>query len=432
MVRRLNVYEAVENRLKVVFDNFDYVYVSFSGGKDSSVLLNLCIDYIRRHNLKRRLGVFHIDYEIQYKQTIDFVEQILKQNRDIIDVYHCCVPFKVSTCTSMYSKYWRPWDPSKRDLWVRPLPEGALTADDFDFFSDDLWDYNFQYLFSTWLKHRLGCSRVCSLVGIRTQESYKRWLAIHSRKTFRLFGNYKWAHILSQGIYNAYPIFDWTINDVWTANGKMGWAYNSLYDLYYQAGVPLTRQRVASPFISEAIPMLHIYRAIDPDTWGKMISRVNGVNFAGMYGTSTAMGWRSIKCPKGFSWERYMEFLLSTLPTHIRHNYEEKLRVSKKFWRERGGCLAPETIDKLRKYNVQFELGGVSNYHTDKVPVRMKYIDDIDIKEFKEIPSYKRMCVCILKNDHSCKYMGFAPVTKERELKKAIQEKYKNLKNGKV
>ena len=129
----------------------------------------------------------------------------------------------------------------------------------------------------------------------------------------------------------------------------MGWAYNSLYDLYYQAGVPLTRQRVASPFISEAIPMLHIYRAIDPDTWGKMISRVNGVNFAGMYGTSTAMGWRSIKCPKGFSWERYMEFLLSTLPTHIRHNYEEKLRVSKKFWRERGGCLA--SVTKERELN---------------------------------------------------------------------------------
>ena len=95
---------------------------------------------------------------------------------------------------------------------------------------------------------------------------------------------------MEQGIYNAYPIFDWTINDVWTANGKMGWDYNSLYDLYYQAGVPLTRQRVASPFISEAIPMPHIYRAIDPDTWGKMISRVNGVNFVGMYGTSTAMG----------------------------------------------------------------------------------------------------------------------------------------------
>ena len=38
-----------------------------------------------------------------------------------------------------------------------------------------------------------------------------------------------------------------------------------------------------------------------------------------------------------------------------------------------------------------------SNYKTLKKPVRMEYQDDIDIPEFKEIPTYKRMCICILK-----------------------------------
>ena len=45
----MNVYERTQQRLKTVFDLFDNIYVSFSGGKDSGVLLNLCIDYLRQH-----------------------------------------------------------------------------------------------------------------------------------------------------------------------------------------------------------------------------------------------------------------------------------------------------------------------------------------------------------------------------------------------
>ena len=52
----MNVYERTQRRLKTVFDLFDNIYVSFSGGKDSGVLLNLCIDYVRRHGLQRRIG----------------------------------------------------------------------------------------------------------------------------------------------------------------------------------------------------------------------------------------------------------------------------------------------------------------------------------------------------------------------------------------
>lgn len=56
-----NVYELTQERLKMIFEEFDNIYISFSGGKDSGVLLNLCIDYIRQNSLKRKIGIFHMD-----------------------------------------------------------------------------------------------------------------------------------------------------------------------------------------------------------------------------------------------------------------------------------------------------------------------------------------------------------------------------------
>ena len=309
-----NVYDLAQERLRMIFNEFDNVYISFSGGKDSGVLLNLCIDYIRRNNLNIRLGVFHMDYEIQYKMTIDYVDRMLEANKDILDVYRVCVPFRVATCTSMYQSFWRPWEKGKKNLWVRPMPKDAMTEEHFPFYNAQMWDYEFQMRFAKWIHDKKDAVRTCCLIGIRTQESFNRWRCIYLNRKYQMYHTYRWTSKVANDVYNAYPIFDWKTTDVWTANGKFRWDYNILYDLYYRAGVNLERQRVASPFIGEAIESLSLYRAIDPNTWGKMVGRVNGVNFTGMYGGTHAMGWQSIKLPEGYTWREFMYFLLSTLP----------------------------------------------------------------------------------------------------------------------
>ena len=106
--------------------------------------------------------------------------------------------------------------------------------------------------------------------------------------------------------------------------------------------------------------------------------------------------------------------------------------LGSKFWREKGGCLSEETIAKLRAANIPIIVEEYTAYHTDKKPVRMEYIDDINIPEFKEIPTYKRMCVCILKNDHTCKYMGFSQTKRERDMRKEVMDKYNFYKHGKL
>ena len=422
---RKNVYELAQERLRTVFSEFDNVYISFSGGKDSGVLLNLCIDYMRRHNITRKLGVFHMDYEVQYDETTRYIERVFNANRDILEIYRVCIPFKVPTCTSMYQSYWRPWEESKRDMWVRNMPAGSYTLKDFPFYSDKMWDYEFQQMFAQWYHRLKHAARTCCLVGIRTQESYNRWRTIYGGKRISQYRNLVWTSRNCTGIYNAYIIYDWLTTDIWTANGRFGWDYNKLYDLFYKAGVPLEKQRVASPFISAAQEHLALYKALDPDMWGKMICRVNGVNFTGLYGSTRAVAHHKATLPPGHTWESYMHFLLSTLPARTRDNYLRKLAVSINFWRTRGGVLAEETIEKLKAMGIKIEVGEKSNYKTDKRPVRMEYLDDIDIPEFRELPSFKRMCICILKNDHACKYMGFALTKKELDDKRRTMDYYK-------
>lgn len=424
---RENVYELAMRRIETVFMEFDNIYVSFSGGKDSSVLLNLCIDYIRKTGIGRKIGVFHMDYEVQYDHTTRYVNRVLHENSDIIEVYRVCVPFKVSTCTSMYQSYWRPWDESCRDLWVRKMPEGSYTKEDFPFYDEQMWDYDFQLLFAQWYHRHKNANRTCCLVGIRTQESYNRWRTIYGNRRSYMFNNLRWTLRIAKGVYNVYPIYDWLTTDVWIANGRFGWDYNPLYDLYYRAGVPLEKQRVASPFISAAQESLHLYRAIDPDMWGRMICRVNGVNFTALYGNTTAVARYKTRLPKGHTWESYMHFLLSTLPEQTRLNYLRKLSVSINFWREKGGCLRDETIEQLRASGIDIEVMESSNYRTSKRPVRMSYQDDLDVSEFRNLPTFKRVCVCILKNDHQCKYMGFSMTKKEVENKQRIMDFYRAL-----
>lgn len=423
----MNVYLETQDRLKLLFDEFDNIYVSFSGGKDSGVLLNLCIDYIRQNKLDRKIGVFHLDYEAQYTYTTEYVDKTLAENLDILEVYRCCVPFKVTTCTSMYENYWRPWDSDKKDIWVSNLPEKCYTELDFDFYKPNMWDYEFQELFSDWIHKKKNAKKTACLVGIRTQESLNRWRAIHSDRNYKNYKGVNWTKKMYDNIYNAYPIYDWITEDIWIANSKFGWTYNKLYDIYYQAGLTIDQMRVASPFLSTAQDSLKLYMIIEPRTWGKLIGRVNGVNFTGIYGGTTAMGWREIKLPKGHTWKSYMEFLLSTLPEHSAMNYKKKLQTSIEFWKNKGGVLSVELIEKLKSMGIPINVKESTNYKTIKKPVTMDYLDDINITEFTEIPTYKRMCICIMKNDHLCKYMGFSLTKNEVQLRKNAETKYKNI-----
>lgn len=429
----INVYEAFQNRLDYIFQEFENIYVSFSGGKDSGLLLNLVLDYMKEHNIQKKLGVFHQDFEAQYSVTTTYVEATFEKYLDRIEPYWVCLPMATRTALSSYEMYWYPWDDTKEDIWIRPMPDKPyvinLQNNPFHYYEYKMHQENLAKRFGRWYKELHGGKKTICLLGTRAAESLQRYSAIVHKKNG--YNGSCWISKMFKDVWCGSPLYDWKANDVWIANYKFGYEYNALYDLYYKAGLKPEQMRVASPFNDYAKESLHLYRVLEPETWVKLLGRVEGVNFASIYGRTTAMAYRNIKLPKGHTWKSYTKFLLSTLPKRMRNAYIEKFNTSIKFWHETGGGLSEETIHELTEKGYKIKRNGVSNYTLNKKS-RVIFLEQIpdhtdDILSTKETPSWKRMCLCILKNDHACKSMGFAETKKQREKIERIKIKYRSL-----
>lgn len=122
----LNVYDAFLERMHFLFEEFDNIYISFSGGKDSGLLLNLVLDYRNQHYPDRNIGVFHQDFEAQYTVTTEYVERTFERIKDQVEPYWVCLPMATRTALSSYEMYWYPWDDTKKDLWIREMPKKEI------------------------------------------------------------------------------------------------------------------------------------------------------------------------------------------------------------------------------------------------------------------------------------------------------------------
>lgn len=122
---------------------------------------------------------------------------------------------------------------------------------------------------------------------------------------------------------------------------------------------------------------------------------------------------------------------MDTLPVRLRNNYAKKFNTSIQFWHKTGGGLDEETIQELVDHGYKIKRNGVSNYTLNKksrIIFTQKIPDHTDdIKSSKDIPSWKRMCFCILKNDHICRFMGFGLTREQQKNIDIIKAKYRNI-----
>lgn len=308
--QQANVYEAALERIRYLYKRFDHIVVSFSGGKDSTAVLNVTVE-VAKELCRLPVHTIFVDEEAIHPTTIEYVERV-RQRPDVrLDWY--CIPVKHRNACSTEQPYWFCWDPAEREKWVRELPPYGITKHP-EFVMGD----GFQEWMPRIFDNSLGT--VCLLTGIRTQESIRRLRVVSTKRN----DNYITSRAEYKNTYRAFPIYDWTSEDVWKLIHVKGYDYNRTYDVFNKTKLhgKLLTQRVCPPFGEEPLRGLWVYAECWPEMWHKMLNRVPGVATAWRYANTELYGI-AIDKPDDLTWREYTELSIDEEPseeirTHIK------------------------------------------------------------------------------------------------------------------
>jgi predicted phosphoadenosine phosphosulfate sulfurtransferase len=371
----IDVLTAARQRIAYAFDHFERIYVSFSGGKDSTVMLHLVMDEAKARN--RRVGVLFIDLEGQYRITIDFIRGCFERYAEHIDPHWISLPIHLRNAVSAFEPFWLCWDPAAEPAWIRRPPDDAVVDEQFfPFFSRGMEFEEFVPEFGRWYGQGQPCA---CLVGIRTDESLNRFRTI-ARMAKRMHNGKQWTTEITDNVYNVSPIYDWRVEDIWTYHARyQDRPYNRLYDLMNKAGLTLSQMRICQPYGDDQRRGLWLFHLIEPETWARVVARVNGANSGALYvqESGNMTGYRRISKPAGHTWQSFAELLLTSMPPKTQEHFGNKITLFRKWWMERG---YPGGIPDEADYKMEAE---------------------------KLVPSWRRVCKSLLRNDYWCKGLSF-------------------------
>lgn len=385
-----NVLEAARERVRIVFNDFERIYVSFSGGKDSTVMLHLVMEEAKKRN--RKVGVLIIDLEAQYKDTIDHIEKTVEMYKENIDLHWVAIPMLLRNAVSNFEPRWVCWDEEKKNMWVREKPKLAINPEVYPFYTPKMEFEEFMVIWGDWYSQG---KLTAGFIGIRADESLHRYCAIARNKTGLTYKGYKWTTNVMRNLFNIYPIYDWRTEDIWVFHGKYSsLPHNKIYDKMNMAGVKLSQQRLCQPYGDDQRRGLWLYHILEPETWYKVVARVNGANSGSLYieESGNINGYNHVTKPDGHTWQSFCNLLLKTLPKKTQEHYRYRFKKFIAGWHDRGYTTIP-----------------------DESP--------LELEQKCWAPSWRRMCKVILRNDYWCKGLGQTqPKSEAYMLYKAIRK----------
>jgi predicted phosphoadenosine phosphosulfate sulfurtransferase len=304
-----DVYTAAVKRVRYLFDEFEEVIATISGGKDSTVIFNLCLQVAREKN-KLPLKVMFIDQEAEWQHTIDYVRSVMDMPE--VSPLWFQMPIKIFNATSHKADWLHCWKEGEK--WMRDKEPGSIKENRYG-------TERFNELFAAIARRDFKGKRVCEIGGVRAEENPKRKLGLTCAETYK---GITWGKILSKtdGQYTFYPIYDWSYTDVWHYICMVNLPYNKIYDLQYAYGLPVSKMRVSNLHHETAIHSLEYAHEFERDTWNRLVERLEGVNSIKHLQNEAFMCPSSLPYMFG-SWKEYRDYLLDKM---VSEPHKSKMR----------------------------------------------------------------------------------------------------------
>lgn len=301
----MDVLTAAKNRVSFLFNHYDNISLSFSGGKDSTVLFHLINEEAIKRN--RKFYLYFQDQEAEYQATIDLVEWAMTQP-NVIPLWYQ-VPIFMTNAASQQQLFLWAWGADEE--WVREKHPVAIHK------IDKKYPKRF-HKFNLWVGGNLRKlkGKSVSIIGLRAEESPDRRFVMFGENSDLFWLRRKNAP------HKAYPIIDWKYTDVWKYLIENNLKYNKIYDKMYMLGGNLRFFRVSNLIHEKAFRCLTDLQELEPETYNQLEKRLQGVHTAAIYGKEDLM--YSIKTlPEKFkTWKEYKDFLLNSIHPDLKKMFD--------------------------------------------------------------------------------------------------------------
>ncbi len=310
--RGFNVLVAAKQRIAFIFDNYENIIVSISGGKDSSVLAYLALLEANKRN--RKIGLFFLDEEVVYQSTVEQIEYLMSLYPSNTNRLWLQIEFDLTNATSFEESQLKCWQKGKHKIWMRSKdPHNIINppwGNNVKFRSGYKWlDFygvieNFEKMYEN----------TAFLVGLRATESPNRWRAV-SKNPVQIAGkSVFYGTQKPQNNVSFYPLYDWNFHDIWKYIYDNDIKYSKIYDYLFKKGFGINEIRISSLIHERSFKSLCELPEFEPDTYAKLTERIKGIQFAQETGRNAKV-FKAQKLPKNFKlWSEYRDFLLQTYP----------------------------------------------------------------------------------------------------------------------